>query len=99
MGSRLSQQDQALLRIDGEVLPYVLDPIGIAGMPSARDEDDGYVRPVFSVLRSGAPASAIAAHLEYVADEPMGLPRRKEASENAANVLIDWREHLQGAGD
>lgn len=95
MGSRLSQQDQALLRFVGEVLHYVWDPIGVAGMPAARDEYDGYVRPVFSLLRSGAPASAIAAHLEYVADKRMGLPGRKEPSENAANVLIDWREHLQ----
>lgn len=95
MGSRLSQQNQAPLRVVGEVLHYVWDPIGIAGMPPGRDDYDGYVCPVFSLLRSGAPASAIAAHLEYVADKRMGLPGQKEASENAANILIDWREHLQ----
>ena len=98
MGSRLSKPDQQLLRVVGEVLQYVWDPICVAGVPQARDEYDAYVGPVFTLLRSGATASAIAAHLEHIADVRMGLPGRKEESENAANVLVDWREYLQGVG-
>lgn len=94
MSNRLSPQDQALVRVVGEVLHYVWDPIGVAGVPQARDEYDGYVGPVFSLLRSGASESDVAAHLVRVAGERMGLPGRDKESGEAASLLVDWRDFL-----
>jgi len=92
MANSLSPQDQKLLSVVGEVLHYVWDPIGVSGVPQARDEYDGYVGAVFTLLRAGADEPTISAHLLGIADERMGLPARKEQSDAAAAVLIDWRD-------
>jgi hypothetical protein len=78
----------------GEILHYIWDPIGVSGVPQARDEYDGYVGGVVSLLESGAGEQFICAHLTRIADENMGLPDRKEESARAASVLVDWRDHL-----
>ena len=93
MTNGLNRKDQELLRIIGEVLHYVWDPIGVAGEPQARDEYDGYIGPVFTLLRSGASHSEISTHLATIASECMGLPAAKELAETAATVLIDRRDH------
>ncbi|MGE9297066.1 MAG: hypothetical protein ACQKBV_12335 [Puniceicoccales bacterium] len=36
-------------RVD-EVLHYIWDPIGVAGVPEARDEYDAYISTVYTVL-------------------------------------------------
>ncbi len=93
MTHQLNLQDQELLRIVGEILHYIWDPIGVAGVPQARDECDGYVGPVFTLLRSGASDADISAHLEQIVATRMGLPSRKERSDEAASVLTDWRDY------
>ncbi|MCA0199149.1 MAG: hypothetical protein LCH59_13700 [Proteobacteria bacterium] len=93
MTQRLNRQDQELLRIIGEVLHYIWDPIGVAGVPQARDEYDGYVGPVFTLLRSGASDADVSEHLEQIVANRMGLPSRKERSDEAASTLTDWRDH------
>lgn len=51
-------QDTDLLRVVDEVLHYIWDPIGVAGVPEARDEYDIYTGRIFTLLRSGACGSA-----------------------------------------
>ena len=94
MPNHLSSQDQKLFSVVGEVLHYIWDPIGVSRVPQARGEYDGYVGPVFTLLRSGAEASDISIHLQHIADERMSLPGRKEQSDAAASVLTDWRDFL-----
>jgi len=91
MTHQLNRQDQELLRIVGEVLHYIWDPIGVAGVPQARDEYDSYVGAVFTLLRSGATDADISAHLEQIVVNRMGLPGRR--SNDAASVLIYWRDY------
>ena len=98
MAYRICPKDQDLLRIIGDVLHYVWDPIGVAGPPQARDEYDGYVGPVFTLLRSGASDSEISSHLETIASERMGLPGRKDLADAAAVLLTDWRDHQDESG-
>jgi len=93
MTSKLNPRDQELIRIIGEVLHYIWDPIGVSGIPQARDEYDGYVGPLFTLVRSGAPDSDISAHLENIATERMGLSSRKERSDEVAAILTDWRDY------
>ncbi|RZI59193.1 MAG: hypothetical protein EOP14_04400 [Pseudomonas sp.] len=93
MTHRLSCEDQVLLRIVGEVLHYIWDPLGVAGVPQARDEYDSYVGPVFTLVRSGATDADISAHLEQIVVNRMGFSGRKERSNEAASVLTDWRNY------
>lgn len=92
MARKLSPQEQKLLNVVGEVLHYLWDPIGVSGVPLARDEYDMYIGPVFTLLCAGADSSEISAHLSHIADERMGLPDRKDQSDTAASVLTDWRD-------
>lgn len=98
MASRLSPQDQNLLSVVGEVLHYIWDPIGVSGVPQTRDEYDGYVGSVFTLLRSGAEASEISAHLQQIASVRMDLPDCQEESDTAASVLTAWRHFLSEVG-
>ncbi|TKB73323.1 MAG: hypothetical protein E8D46_11295 [Nitrospira sp.] len=65
--------------------------MGVAGSPHARDEYDGYVDDVCSLLWEGAEAGVLAEHLERVAVENMGLPDAGERAELAAKTLVVWR--------
>jgi hypothetical protein len=98
MANRLSPKDQELLRVISEVLHYVWDPIGVSGVPQARDEYDGYVGPVFTLLRSGASDAEISSHLEVISSERMGLPGRKERADEVSSILTDWRDYQTEAG-
>jgi hypothetical protein len=91
----MSSQDQELLRVISEVLHYVWDPIRVAGIPQARNEYDTYVGPVFTLLQSGATEAQIAQHLEKISSERITLSAK---SDEAASVLVDWREFLSGDG-
>jgi hypothetical protein len=56
-----------------QILHYDWDPIGIAGIPEARDEYDSYVTPIVQLLLKGQGRTAIAAHLDRLERELMGL--------------------------
>jgi hypothetical protein len=91
MKSRRSPEEEALHRAVGEVLHYIWDPIGVAGSPHARDEYDGYVDTVCSLLWDGAQAGVLAEHLERAASEGMGLTGSGERAGLAAAALVAWR--------
>jgi hypothetical protein len=98
MTNTFNPRDQKLFNVIGEVLHYVWDPIGVSGMPQARDEYSGYVGSIYSLLRSGAEGSEISAHLQHLANEHMGLPDRQEQSDAAASLLTSWRDFLAEVG-
>jgi len=86
--------EQELLTRVNEVLHYIWDPIGVRGEPNARDEYDMYVSGVCSLLNDGATAEQIAAHLDKIATERMGLSSNMQHSHATAHKLIDWRAKL-----
>ena len=90
----LSQEDRRLFRIVGEVLHYVWDPIGVAGVPQARDEYDNYVPQVFSLLRAGSDKAVISEYLQQISEGRMGLSKLTDQADDAASVLVDWRDHI-----
>ena len=98
MATSMDTQDQKLLRIVSEVLHYIWDPIQVSGVPQARDEYAGYVGTTYALLRSGASEAEVSDHLHRIADERMGLPARRQKADEAASVLVDWREFLSGVG-
>jgi hypothetical protein len=98
MAISMNDQDQQLLRVVSEVLHYIWDPIQVSGVPQARDEYDGYVGPTYTLLRAGASEAEVSEHLYRIADERMGLSARRQKADEAASVLVDWRDFLAGVG-
>jgi hypothetical protein len=91
MAQKLGNSELELYRRVDEVLYYVWDPIGVAPDPVTRDEYAGYLPKVFSMLQEGADASPIAAYLDNVATERMGLNGNPEHSKRVAKLLLDWK--------
>jgi hypothetical protein len=95
MKHNLSPDDRALYQAVEEVLHYIWDPIGVAGVPQARDEYQGYVPHVFGMLREDADSSAIAKYLSEVSVDAMGLRSAPEHDVKVAEILIGWREVIR----
>lgn len=92
MGHKLAPSDRSLYQAVDEVLQYVWDPIGVAGVPQARDEYTGYALQILGMLRGGADAGAIAKYLSEVTVEAMGLSSALDHDLKVAEVLVRWRE-------
>ena len=91
LGYGLGPEDSRLHPAISEVLHYIWDPIGVAGVPEARDEYDGYVNAVLSLLRSEATEAEIVDYLVDVENNSMGLERARASSEEAVRLLLRWR--------
>ena len=91
LGYKLGPEDSRLHPAISEVLHYIWDPIGVAGIPEARDEYEGYVHQVMSLLRSEATEAEIVDYLVDVETNGMGLERPRAGSENAVRLLLRWR--------
>jgi hypothetical protein len=85
-----------LYRAVDEVLHYLWDPIGVAGMADARDEYQAYLPEVFRLLVQGSDEQAIAEYLGTIATARMGLPSRPERDLEAARTAIGWKQVLIG---
>ena len=66
------------------------DPIGVRGVVEAVDEYDGYLAPTLRLLERGASDEEIAAYLDWVALEYMGLPTVPVPSVDFARRLRAW---------
>jgi len=91
MGGKLADEELELYKRVDEVLYYVWDPIGVANNPAARDEYQGYLTKVFTMLQEGKNASLIAAYLDDVVTDSMGVEANPEHSERVAVLLLDWK--------
>jgi hypothetical protein len=95
MGRRLSPFEKELYQRTDEVMHYVWDPIGVAGIPQARDEYDSYLPQVFSMLIERKTEAEIAAYLSEIEGDRMGLTPATENAAQVASVLTDWCETLR----
>ncbi|WP_175820729.1 hypothetical protein [Burkholderia sp. BCC0419] len=98
MGRKLTDTESELYRRVDEVLYYVWDPIGVATCPAARNEYHGYLPKVFAMLQEGMDASLIAAYLDNVTTESMGLDSNPGHSKRVAELLLDWKAEASGNG-
>ena len=90
-----SRESRARVR---EILLRYWDPIGISGIPEAKDEYDAYADAAYVMLMGGQTASAIAAYLFKIASQHMGLSDHgglAEKSEHVAKLLADLRSEFQ----
>lgn len=94
--SQFSDQEKALYQRVNEVLHYMWDPIGVSGVPEARDEYSSYLPSVFQLLVHGDGAETIADYLSSVSRDSMGLGGNRSRDFKVAETLIDWRNQIFG---
>ena len=70
------------------------DPIGVSGIPGAREEYQAYVPEVFRLLLDQGDEQAIADHLGRVATERMGMNPNRIRDLAAARAAVTWREFM-----
>ncbi|MFC4764297.1 hypothetical protein [Dyella koreensis] len=92
----VSPQDKELLRRIDEVLHYMWDPIGIAGVPQARDEYESYVSQVFQLLKATVDGKDVAEYLHWLSTEHIGMAANPDQDSKAVGLLLGWRDHLSG---
>ncbi len=94
MGRSLSPTNEELYRRIDEVLHYFWDPIGVAGIPGARDEYDAYLSHVFSLLQAETGADEIADYLTGISTQSMGLGNNRERDRHTAALLLEWKARI-----
>lgn len=94
MGRKLPPREAELYKRCDEVLHYVWDPVGVAGVPGARDEYNAYLPQVFSRLRDEVEPARIVEYLTSVEVEGMGLAPNRERAKAVVEQLIEWREWI-----
>jgi hypothetical protein len=70
---------QRIQREIRRVLMDVWDPIGVNDEPACADEYDTYIGAIFGLLTRQASEHVIAAHLEDIVNNRMGLTATKNA--------------------
>ncbi len=72
------------------------DPIGVADVPEAQDEYDGYVHEIHGMLVRHEPRPRLVDHLWWLETEHMGLCGTRQRTEAIADRLIQLRDQLEG---
>ena len=94
MMNSLDDRERRLYTAVDEVLHYVWDPIGVAGVPQARGEYHDYVPEIVSLLVRGASTAELEAFLAEAAWDRMGLTAVPERARRVTSILLDWRDSL-----
>lgn len=93
MSQDLRSGPSSLAERCGEVLHYLWDPIGVRGVPPARDEYDMYVPGVLKLLEAGANEKTIATHLLEIERQRMAVGALDaERAGLAAQAISMWKE-------
>jgi len=88
---RLSENNIELLRRIDEVLHYLWDPIGVGGVPEARDEYSSYAGVVQSMMKKGAECKEISQYLVRIRADHMGRPEESLHEDEIAEILDNWK--------
>lgn len=94
MDSILEQKDLELYKSTDEVLHYLWDPIGISGIPTARDEYYSYIPQVVALLKEGASSEKIAMHLDFIVVNHIGLNSNISHCKKISEILVNWHETI-----
>ena len=94
MGKQLPPDKMELYRRCDEVLHYVWDPIGVAGIPGARGEYDSYLPKIFALVADGADKRRIEDHLVNLEKTSMGLSGNRKRARTTVERLLEWRDWI-----
>jgi hypothetical protein len=90
----MSNYAEELRRRVDEILYYIWDPIGVAAEPSTRDEYERYVAGLISLLEKNADSKQVAAYLDEIAKNRMGLHPNDKHSLAVARLVLAWKSWL-----
>lgn len=94
MGQKLPPQEMKLYKQVDEALHYLWDPIGVAGIPQARDEYHGYLPQVFKLVLEEHKVIDIAEYLIKIERESMGMTPDTKKAKEVAEKLLNIREAI-----
>jgi len=94
MGQKLPPQEMKLYRQTDEILHYMWDPIGVAGIAQARDEYHSYLPQVFQLILNQKTKNEIADFLIDIEENRMGLSPNKKAALEIARILLSTRDAI-----
>ena len=83
-----------LYRQTDEILHYMWDPIGVAGIAQARDEYHSYLPQVFQLVLKNETKEKIASYLVDIEENRMGITPNKGAALEIAEVLLNTKEAI-----
>lgn len=83
-----------LYRQIDDILHYMWDPIGVAGIAQARDEYHSYLPQVFQFVLKQKTQNEIAEYLINIEENRMGLSPNKKAALEIAEALLNTREAI-----
>ncbi|MDH5543944.1 MAG: hypothetical protein OEZ43_00030 [Gammaproteobacteria bacterium] len=93
MSDKMLPQDAELFRRVEEIVHYVWDPIGVRGIPEARDEYYSYMTAIYGRVKSGN-IEDIVEYLRWAESENMGLSFEKERAFDVANLMLRWKSYI-----
>jgi len=93
MAQKMLPSDAELYRRIEEIVHYIWDPIGISGIPQARDEYNSYMTAIFGRVKVGKEKD-IVEFMRWVASENMGLSFDEEKAKEAVKVMLEWKEFI-----
>ena len=96
MGRKLPPKQLELYKRCDEILHYLWDPIGVRGIPGARDEYESYLPQVFKLVLEGSSDSDVTEYLLQIEENSMGLSPKREHAETTAQQLLEHREWIFG---
>jgi hypothetical protein len=70
------------------------DPIGVAGVPQARDEYDAYIHEIQAMLRRREPRDRLADHLEWIETKAMQLAGSHSRRLRTVHALVEVAERF-----
>jgi hypothetical protein len=72
------------------------DPIGVAEIPGAQDEYDGYVASIYKLLIQRSPVTKIFEYLWWLETEHMGLTGDRQRTQRFAERLARLSDEIDG---
>jgi len=94
MGQKLKKDEKELYKRIDEVLHYIWDPIGICGVPEARDEYYSYIPEVFKLSKYKNSEKHIVEYLNKIRSENMGLGSDSKKCIEVAYIITNWSSKL-----
>jgi len=87
------RSDADLYRRIEEVVHYIWDPIGVSGIPQARDEYNSYMTAIFGRVKAGK-EEEIVEYMRWAVSENMGLSFDQDKAKESAKIMLEWKDYI-----
>ncbi len=94
MGKKLNRKEIELYKFIDEILINEWDPIGVSGIPEARDEYYAYIPQIFKMAINGESAQIIAKLLIDIEMKDMALLGTNTNCKKVAEKIIEEKQRI-----